>query len=435
MNNNENKIIGYDPKTGNPIYAYNNYNPNNLQTNGLSNFNNNYNGQINQSMDPNIYFNGNALPNNGLHYPNVYLNNNGNNFYNQQYNQKNNFFKSRTVKVGIFFLILFIIIVLSLIAIFNNSGSDYYFPNDSYSNYDNQGSSSKKGKYQTSIVYDHTYESQVINGVSDAKRLIVDDSVSQKKSCPSKIVDIENELINKYNITAVNLCEMDYDYAKELVKVFEHIYSEYPEARKYLTNLSLMNASVKDSGMIACFMPYFPFATANTSSGYPYVLKTQILLNTTYFLNIPNLQISVTDSSNAGHFPPNATPYSPVAHELGHYLSFIALMKHYNVSDIILYDVSNSNKINSLIGSFADGDYSLDMITAAYNRYKNEKGTGLSLDEWRGTISLYALAKDNNGDYIYDETIAEAFHDVYLNGMNAKDASKYIVDELKGRLR
>ena len=58
----------------------------------------------------------------------------------------------------------------------------------------------------------------------------------------------------------------------------------------------------------------------------------------------------------------------------------------------------------------------------------------VTLDEWRGTISQYALAKDNSGAYIYDETIAESFHDVYLNGDNAKDASKYIYTVLKSEL-
>ena len=58
----------------------------------------------------------------------------------------------------------------------------------------------------------------------------------------------------------------------------------------------------------------------------------------------------------------------------------------------------------------------------------------MTMDEWRGTISKYALAKDNSGNYIYDETIAESFHDVYLNGDNAKDASKYVIKVLKSKL-
>ena len=74
------------------------------------------------------------------------------------------------------------------------------------------------------------------------------------------------------------------------------------------------------------------------------------------------------------------------------------------------------------------------MIQEAYNNYKKDTNTSLTLDEWRATISSYAVAKDNSGDYIYDETIAEGFHDVYLNGDNAKDASKYVVDVLKKKL-
>ena len=65
---------------------------------------------------------------------------------------------------------------------------------------------------------------------------------------------------------------------------------------------------------------------------------------------------------------------------------------------------------------------------------KKENDTTESFDEWRGNISEYALAKDNEGNYIYDETIAEAFHDIYLNGNNANEESKYIVDVLKEKI-
>ena len=58
----------------------------------------------------------------------------------------------------------------------------------------------------------------------------------------------------------------------------------------------------------------------------------------------------------------------------------------------------------------------------------------IGFDEWRATISKYAVTKDNSGKYLYDETIAESFHDVYVNGDNAVDASKYIVAVLKSRL-
>ena len=90
--------------------------------------------------------------------------------------------------------------------------------------------------------------------------------------------------------------------------------------------------------------------------------------------------------------------------------------------------------LQKLVTSFSDGSYSLDMLKTAYENYKKDTKKTLSFDEFRGSISRYALAKDNNGEYIYDETIAEAFHDTYLNGDNAKDASKYIIRVLKERL-
>ena len=70
------------------------------------------------------------------------------------------------------------------------------------------------------------------------------------------------------------------------------------------------------------------------------------------------------------------------------------------------------------------------MLEEAYQNYLSSNQS-IGFDEWRGQISEYALAKDATGNYIYDETVAEAFHDVYLNGNNANIASKYIVEVLK----
>ena len=109
-------------------------------------------------------------------------------------------------------------------------------------------------------------------------------------------------------------------------------------------------------------------------------------------------------------------------------------MKSYDLESILLVDSKNVNAFYDVYGDFAKGDFSFLMIEEAYEKCKKEKNIVLSIDEWRATISSYAVAKDNSGDYIYDETIAEAFHDVYLNGDNAKEASKYVVSVLKGKL-
>ena len=339
-------------------------------------------------------------------------------------------------KNKIIILVIFVV-AISLIILGINKNKKYYFdineekPNNEIIQVSNE--SPKKSKYKTVIVYDNTYSGVEIKGKQDALNLIQKDSISQKDNCPTQIRQVEDQMIKDYDITAINLCEMDVDFAKELGNVFKKIYKDYPSVKGYFTNLTLVNVSMTDS-YIAAFMPVFNFATSNTENTYPWVIKTQMLLNTSYFLNKDRLEASVTDGSNSGHFPKNSTIYSPIAHELGHYLSFLAMMKHYKLSSILLIDNNNLNSFYKLYGDFGEGNYSLTMIKEAYENYKKDNNDNINLDEWRGTISNYALAKDNSGDYIYDETIAESFHDVYLNGNQASDASKYIVEVLKEKL-
>ena len=321
--------------------------------------------------NPNFYNNqpNNVVINNTQPYPQP----NYNNYQNKANFNKSNNKKMIFVGAGIGVGILVVLVICLLVS--NNSGK-YYFSNNSYEDGDeiiqtnNSNTSTKwKSKYSTIIITDNTYSGVKISNDYDAYKLISEDSISQKNNCPSEIKAIEDEIIKNYGVTAVNLCEMDIEFAKEVSKVFKKVYDEYPSVRGYLTNLSLVNASMSD-GYIAAFMPVFNFATSDSTSTYPWVIKTQVLLNTSYFLNTVRLESSVQVGSNAGHFPPNATMYSPVAHELGHYLSFLAMMRNYDLESILLVDNKNVN----------------------------------------------------------------LFYDVYLNGDNAKDASKYVVAVLKGKL-
>lgn len=362
---------------------------------------------------------------------------------NQNYGLADKINNKKMIFIGVGSGVGLLVVIVLMIALFGGGKSNYYF--SSSGNYDNENNTtntenkgeenSKKGKYQTVIITDNTYSGVKVSNSSDAYKLIEKDSVSQKNKCPTEIKKVEDEIIEKYNITAVNLCEMDVEFARELENVFEVIYKDYPSARGYITNLTLRNTNMlSDGGVIAAFMPVFNFATSDSDSTYPWVIKTQILLSSQFFLNRSKLEASTKDGSSLGHFPPNSTIYSPVAHELGHYLSFLAMMNYYKINSILLINNDSIDTFYKLYSDFGDGNYSFSMINEAYENYKKDTNTSMSLDEWRGTISKYALAKDNSGEYIYDETIAEAFHDVYLNNETAKDASKYIVKVLKEKL-
>ena len=340
-------------------------------------------------------------------------------------------YKRKEIYLGLFFGCIFLFSIVYFISIIHD---DYYFSNNYPKQNNIENNPNTNSKYKTVIVWDNTYSGVKIKNKEDAKNLIENDSVSQKKKCPKEILSIENEIIDKYQITAVNFCEMSPALAKELANVIKNIYNYYPNTRGYMTNISIRNVSIKNDQVIASFMPTFEFATSRTKSTYPWVYKTQILLNAQYFLNKDRLSASTKSGGITGHFPKNATIYSPVAHELGHYLSFVALLKKYNSDSIILVNKSNQRKLINVITDFNAGNFSKSLLLEAFNRYKKAGNANMSFDTWRATISKYAVSKDNNGNYIYDETIAEAFHDTYLNGNNANIASKYIIKVLKEKL-
>ncbi len=285
----------------------------------------------------------------------------------------------------------------------------------------------------TSIIYDYQYLQQVnLENIDDVYRLISSDSIKQKTNCPNEIIKIEEEIINNYGITAVNLCEMNADLAEELKNVVKYIFVNYPKARKYLTNMTLGN--VEGASYIAAFMPVFTFATSNTNTGYPVAIKTQIILNAKYFLNASKLKNSVTYGAKSGYFPPNASSSSTVAHEFGHYLSYVALLNYYKTDKLNFVTASNSKKLYEVYDDFNQGDFSYKVLQEAYEKYQIKYGNDVSFDGFRGSISTYAMAKNSTGNYIYDETIAEAFHDCYLNGDNAKKASQIILETLLSKL-
>ena len=130
----------------------------------------------------------------------------------------------------------------------------------------------------------------------------------------------------------------------------------------------------------------------------------------------------------------DATWESTIAHELGHYISFVSLLKKYNIDNITLVTKDNKDTIDNILNEFNSGSYSKQLLMEALNNYNNKYKTNLTLKEFASTISKYAGFKDKNGNLIADETIAEAIHDYYLHGDNMKTTSKEIVNVIKSRL-
>ena len=136
-------------------------------------------------------------------------------------------------------------------------------------------------------------------------------------------------------------------------------------------------------------------------------------------LNIKNLWINYSSSYNEIYLRDNEKNFDKIVY-IGDYFEY-ERFKYFFKKDV---EYNNYGYIKLFMDK-----------SKFKNEYKEIYGEDLSFYEFRKSISVYAVSKNADGNFIYDETIAEAFHDTYLNGDNAKAASKYIVKVLKDKLK
>ncbi len=332
------------------------------------------------------------------------------------YNKEQTSYKNR---VRISRAIGFFIMIILLFTVISVSSNKFHFINKETTS----GLSLNSSTNKTVVETDNVYSNIDINTIDEAINLIKEDSNKQKDSCPSNIRTIEDKIISEFNITSVNLCEMSYSLANELYKTMKTVYELFPSIKGNITNISIGNFDSRKHGVIAFYQPLFPFAQ---SKNYNQVYKMRIILNSRFFLNENLLSETVHQSSITGYFPKNANISSPLAHELGHYISFYAMRKNNKIDQSLMYKKDDLNYY-ILVDKYDSSEFSKEMLDEAYNLYISEGNEKIDFDKWRGTISSYAISKNEAGKDLYDETIAEAFHDYYLNKDNATLASKYII--------
>ena len=93
------------------------------------------------------------------------------------------------------------------------------------------GGSVKRNAGETAIEIDHVYQNATISSPSSVYSYIKKDSEDQKSSCPSEIQSIENKIMNDFGITAVNLCEIDVDFARGLYDSIKWVYNFFPSIK------------------------------------------------------------------------------------------------------------------------------------------------------------------------------------------------------------
>ena len=291
--------------------------------------------------------------------------------------------------------------------------------------------------YNSSILKtDNTYDEIEIASYDEAIEFLKKDIEKQDYLCSSNldVKKIEYNLEENYNIPNVNFCDVSYTESKKIAKVIEDMYTMFPNIKGAITNITITNASTKDD-YIAYFQPMFQFVNSQEDiNAYNKVNKTQILLNSYYFLNDKIISKPLENIVGNNWYVKDANWESTIAHEIGHYISFKLLLKENNIDNITYVTPSNEEMIKKIVKTFDNQDFSTELVLAATNNYNSKYNTNLNINEFAKSISEYASAKDKNGRLIADETIAETIHDYYLHKENMTKASLEIINIINLRL-
>ena len=204
--------------------------------------------------------------------------------------------------------------------------------------------------YNTAIIKtDNIYNNKIINSLEEAQEFIDKDLGGQNYKCSNGLENlmVSNDLENNYDINSVNFCDISYEEAEKISEVVKKMYELFPNIKGSLTNISITNASTKEE-YIARFQPMFQFVNPSEDINiYNKVNKTQILLNSYYFLNESIMANSVESVVGDNWYVKDATWESTIAHENGHYITFKSFLKQRGLDNITFVTKDNEEKIIS----------------------------------------------------------------------------------------
>lgn len=303
----------------------------------------------------------------------------------------------------------------------------------------NESDGLKKG-LTTAIDYDKQFIAR-IDSADEARKAIADYGEMQREKYDNeKVIKIEKRLEEKYDIAAVNLGEIDIQTAKDIKKACDYMFKTYPELRGTLTNLSLANFPQSTSSATA-ITEAKEFIVNDEIEQCPFVMKYQIILNASKYLKRDKLLATCKEQVDIGHWPEGTNITSLVVHELGHQALDVVAMKEYGLLQDgkfngIYITEDNMDAFSGYITDTLSANQEVPkrVVEDAYQIWLDDYGHVGTQEEFRKSISDYALGVQKDGGISYTETVAEAVADVYLHKKKAADASKAITDIVKTRL-
>lgn len=297
------------------------------------------------------------------------------------------------------------------------------------------------GGPKTTVRYDQIYMG-IVDDADIALDIIAEYGRRQKGTySDSEVAKIEQNLEDRYSIAAVNLGEMDIETARDVEKAVSYMFDTYPIIKGSLNTISLANLN-RDEATFTAVTRTVDFVIRDEVGDVPKVVRNEILLNASKWLNRDKMLAMCKENVNSGYWFKNANdPSKVVVHELGHQLLNVLRAREYNFSDIqngenvYMPCLITEEKKDAYIDYYWSGtamnqEFDSKLMEAAYKEWKSMGHSG-SEEDFRSSISQYAKGIKSDGGVSLHETFAEAVADVYCNGDNASDASKAIMKQVK----
>lgn len=249
-----------------------------------------------------------------------------------------------------------------------------------------------------------------------------------------KVEKIEKRIEKKYGIYAVNLGEMDVETAKDVEKAVKYIYERYPIIKGTLTNISLSNIDTFKTGIIAETRYKTYIENVNESSNIYNVVKFEIILSASSFLNREQLIEKCEAGVETNYWPEGMDISTLIVHELSHQVLDAYIMEYYGFDHNYFITEDNEEAYIDYIndGLAANQTVSKMVVETAYNNWL-KTNPGKDMTDFCKSISGYAQGLQEDGGISYPETVAEALADIYLNGDNASSASHAIEDVIMNK--
>lgn len=276
------------------------------------------------------------------------------------------------------------------------------------------------------IIYDNFYESHILNS-EEAREAIIADGIEKRTAYTNKKINkIEKRLEKKYKLLAVNLGIMDKQTALLIEDSCEYMFETYPILKGHITNIIVSNL---EDGIIAKFDDHM-FIHNDSDSLYPFVMKTQIILNAEEFLNPIRLNNMIKSAVLDGYWMKDMNINALLVHEMSHALTHAIRCQKNGLKESIYINEENSEAFSKcMTESLAvNQNTEKEICNTAYEKYKQDNKLEISYEEFCGQISGYAIGLQEDGGYSYSETCAEACVDVYLHGEDCSEASRLIVE-------